>query len=44
MAGNGASPAERPAVNQKFVEMTPRGPIPKIAADGMRPAEAFAGR
>ena len=28
--------------DQKFVEMTPRGPIPKIAADGVRPAEAFA--
>ena len=28
--------------DQKFVEMTPHGPIPKIAADGMRPAEAFA--
>ena len=40
--GNGASPADRPAVNQKFVEMTPRGPVPKIAADGVRPAEAFA--
>ena len=31
-----------PPLDQKFVEMTPRGPIPKIAADGMRPAEAFA--
>ena len=27
---------------QKFVEVTVRGPIPKIAADGTRPAEAFA--
>jgi polysaccharide deacetylase 2 family uncharacterized protein YibQ len=27
---------------QKFVEMTAHGPIPKIAADGVRPAEAFA--
>ena len=41
--GNGASPAANiPAVNQKLVEMTPRGPVPKIAADGVRPAEAFA--
>jgi polysaccharide deacetylase 2 family uncharacterized protein YibQ len=30
------------SLDQKFVEMTPHGPIPKIAADGMRPAEAFA--
>src|SRR5271170_2997532 len=29
-------------IDQKFVEMTPQGPIPKIAADGTRPAEAFA--
>jgi polysaccharide deacetylase 2 family uncharacterized protein YibQ len=29
-------------VDQKFVEMTPQGPIPKIAADGTRPADAFA--
>jgi uncharacterized protein len=28
--------------DQKFVEMTSHGPIPKIAADGVRPAEAFA--
>jgi uncharacterized protein len=28
--------------DQKFVEMTTHGPIPKIAADGVRPAEAFA--
>jgi uncharacterized protein len=28
--------------DQKFVEMTPHGAIPKIAADGTRPAEAFA--
>jgi len=27
---------------QKFVEITAHGPIPKIAADGTRPAEAFA--
>jgi uncharacterized protein len=30
------------ALEQKFVEVTPHGPIPKIAADGIRPAEAFA--
>jgi len=40
--GDGASPPKSPAVDQAFVEMTPRGPIPKIAADGTRPAEAFA--
>jgi uncharacterized protein len=28
--------------DQKFAEMTPQGPIPKIAADGTRPADAFA--
>ena len=27
--------------DQKFVEITPHGPVPKIAADGTRPAEAF---
>jgi len=40
--GNGAPSTDSPASDQKFVEMTPRGPIPKIAADGVRPAEAFA--
>jgi uncharacterized protein len=30
------------SVDQKFVEITPHGPVPKIAADGTRPAEAFA--
>ena len=29
-------------IDQKFVEMTPHGLIPKIAADGVRPADAFA--
>ena len=29
-------------LDQKFVEMTPQGPLPKIAADGVRPADAFA--
>ena len=36
-ASAAATPAER-----KFTEMTPQGPIPRIAADGTRPAEAFA--
>jgi polysaccharide deacetylase 2 family uncharacterized protein YibQ len=39
---NGAAPADAVPADQRFVEMTPRGPIPKIAADGTRPAEAFA--
>ncbi len=35
--------ALKPApVDPKFVEMTPHGPIPKIAADGTRPMDAFA--
>lgn len=29
-------------IDQKFVEITPQGPLPKIAADGVRPADAFA--
>jgi polysaccharide deacetylase 2 family uncharacterized protein YibQ len=41
-----AAPASAPAaavpLDQKFVEITPHGPIPKIAADGTRPADAFA--
>ncbi len=40
-AGNSTS-VPPPSPNQNFVEMTPRGPIPKIAADGTRPSEAFA--
>ena len=40
--GNAANSASVPPLNQNFVEMTPRGPIPKIAADGTRPSEAFA--
>jgi hypothetical protein len=28
-------------IDQKFVEMTTQGPLPKIAADGVRPADAF---
>jgi polysaccharide deacetylase 2 family uncharacterized protein YibQ len=35
-------PTEVPAVDPKFVEMTPHGPVPRIAADGMRPADVFA--
>jgi uncharacterized protein len=31
-----------PAVDQKFIEMTPQGPLPKISADGVRPEDAFA--
>jgi len=29
-------------IDQKFVEMTPQGALPKIAVDGVRPADAFA--
>jgi uncharacterized protein len=39
---NQAVPAEVPAVDPKFVEMTSRGPVPRIASDGTRPADAFA--
>ena len=37
-----AAPAQGATVDQKFLEMTPHGLIPKIAADGTRPADAFA--
>jgi uncharacterized protein len=37
-----AAPSGVPAVDPKFIEMTPRGPVPRIAADGTRPADAFA--
>jgi hypothetical protein len=40
-AGGTAAPAAVP-LDQKFTEITPHGPIPKIAADGTRPADAFA--
>jgi hypothetical protein len=30
------------SVDPKFLEMTPHGAVPKIAADGTRPADAFA--
>ena len=39
---SGAAPAQAAPIDQKFVEMTPHGAIPKIAADGTRPADAFA--
>ena len=39
--GGAAAPASVP-LDQKFAEMTPHGPVPKIAADGTRPADAFA--
>jgi uncharacterized protein len=41
-AGNGASSPPTAPSEQKFAEMTPHGLVPKIAADGTRPAEAFA--
>jgi uncharacterized protein len=37
-----AGPPPEQKADQKFVEMTPQGAIPKIAADGTRPADAFA--
>ncbi len=40
--GNNTGRSESPPADQKFVEMTSHGPIPKIATDGARPAEAFA--
>jgi len=39
---NGAAAMQAGPPDPKFVEMTPHGPIPRIAADGARPAEAFA--
>jgi hypothetical protein len=35
-------PADRSAVDQRFAEASHSGPIPRIAADGTRPSEAFA--
>ncbi|MGH6673553.1 MAG: divergent polysaccharide deacetylase family protein [Xanthobacteraceae bacterium] len=35
-------PPAKSDVMQKFIEMTPQGPLPKIAADGVRPEDAFA--
>src|SRR5208282_6718156 len=40
--GGGAGATDSLALDQKFVEMTSHGAIPRIAADGVRPAEAFA--
>jgi polysaccharide deacetylase 2 family uncharacterized protein YibQ len=41
-AGSAAAPALIAPADAKFVEMTTQGPVPKIAADGVRPADAFA--
>jgi uncharacterized protein len=41
-SANGAASTTSPAPEQKFAEITSHGSIPKIAADGVRPAEAFA--
>ena len=41
-APSATAPAALTPLDQKFSEMTPHGPIPKIAADGTRPADAFA--
>jgi uncharacterized protein len=41
-AGNEAKPVLALPADAKFVEMTAHGPVPKIAADGVRPADAFA--
>jgi polysaccharide deacetylase 2 family uncharacterized protein YibQ len=38
----GMAPGAAMPLDQKFSETTPHGPIPKIAADGTRPADAFA--
>ena len=40
--GHDAQPSPGSAVDGKFVEMTPQGPLPKISADGVRPDVAFA--
>ena len=40
--GGPAATTPGPKVDPKFLEMTPLGPLPKIAADGVRPADAFA--
>jgi uncharacterized protein len=39
---NDAAPPTGAPLDQKFAEMTAHGPIPKIATDGVRPADAFA--
>lgn len=39
---HGKAAPSGPKVDPKLLEMTPLGPLPKIAADGVRPADAFA--
>ena len=39
---NGATSTDAAPLDQKFVEMTAHGPVPKIAVDGTRPEDAFA--
>ncbi len=39
---HGGEPSVGISVDPKFIEMTPLGPLPKIAVDGVRPADAFA--
>lgn len=41
-ASDAPSAPEAQPTDQKLVETTSQGPIPKIAANGMRPAEAYA--
>ncbi|MGB6539187.1 MAG: divergent polysaccharide deacetylase family protein [Xanthobacteraceae bacterium] len=41
-SGSAVSPANSPGVDPKLLEITPQGAIPKISADGVRPADAFA--
>jgi polysaccharide deacetylase 2 family uncharacterized protein YibQ len=41
-SANTPSPPEHGTGDQRFVELTTHGPIPKISVDGVRPAEAFA--
>jgi uncharacterized protein len=40
--GQVTEPPAASGIEQKFIEMTPQGPLPKIAADGVRPEDAFA--
>jgi uncharacterized protein len=41
-ANDAAAAPEASLLDQKFLEMSAQGAIPKIAADGVRPADAFA--
>jgi polysaccharide deacetylase 2 family uncharacterized protein YibQ len=41
-SASSAASTDAAPLDQKFVEMTAHGPVPKIAADGTRPADAFA--